>query len=114
MKWQMPHVIGIVDELDESYDERDDVAQICIAANAYLGKVLGELVSGMPAHLVRAWRDLLEIESVVEAGEAWRASGMLPHLLGLMDHAEAVGHVDPAGQVPTGTTFGPDSYQSKA
>ena len=95
VKWPMPRVIGIVDELDESYDERDDVAQICIAANAYLGKVLGELVSGMPAHFVRAWRDLLEIESVVEAGEAWRASGMLPHLLGLMDHAEAVGHVDP-------------------
>lgn len=95
VKWLMPRVMGIVEHLDEAYDERDDAAQICIAADAYLGKVLGELVAGMPSHLVRAWRELRDIESIVESGEAWRASGMLPHLLGLMDHAEAVGHVDP-------------------
>lgn len=94
-RWPEPRVLGVVEELDRDFDDRNDAAQICIAANAYLGEVFGRLVLGMPGHLVRVWRDLREIETIVSVGEGWRASAMLPDVLGLMDHAEAVGCVDP-------------------
>ena len=88
-------VVGSVSAVDPAYDDRNDAAQICIAANAYLGEILDRLILDMPGPLVSAWRDLREIETIVQAGEAWRASGVVAHLLGLMDHAEASGCVDP-------------------
>ena len=89
------NVVGSVTAVDPTYDDRNDAAQICIAANAYLGEILDRLILDMPGPLVCAWRELREIETIVQAGEAWRASRVVPHLLSLMDHAEASGCVDP-------------------